>query len=119
MVYQIMYLPRDVQWVIKSFANEHHVLTHREAFCTAVQTLQKVSPFITLLWRSAHTEAMELKIRVLLRLGALVPKDGVVYHNYRAVRHELRFGMDTFIWGPRAAVVVAKTWRGVTEFPYV
>ena len=64
-----MYLPKDVQGVIRSFANEHHVLTDREAFFTAVQTLRKVTRFITVRFRTAHMGYLLMGILRLLRLG--------------------------------------------------
>ena len=115
-----MYIPTDVSRLIRSFANEHHVLTNREVFFTAVHSLRKISPFITVRFRSAHTAALERKILRLLRLGAMVPKDGVVYHNYRCVRKEIEFGVKHFVWSPSIMWVVAKVWLGSgSKFPYI
>ena len=112
-------IPTDVLRLIRSFANEHHVLTNREAFFTAVQTLRKVTMFITVRFRTAHMGYLLLGILRLLRLGAMVPKDGVVYHNYRRVRKEIEFGVKHFVWRPSNMWVVAKVWSSGSKFPYI
>ena len=111
-------LPRDLSRLIRSFANDPHVFSNRDVFLTAVQSLSKVSPFVPVDFRGSHTAAVEKEILYLRGLGALVPKDGVVYHNYRCVRNELWFGMEHFVWRPRSVAFLAKSWRTV-EFPYV
>ena len=118
-----MYIPKDVKNLIRSFANEHDVLTERDVFLTAMQTLRMVTPFITVRFKSGYTSAIGEELMYLLHLGALVPKDGGMYHNYRTVRNELLFAREHFSWMP-SSIRITRTWgRFIGEngpnFPYV
>ena len=115
-----MYLPDDLKRLILSFARDDpYIVSKRDVFFTAVQALSKLDPFTPVHFRGSHTACLEMEVLYLLRLGALVPKDGVVYHNYRCVRRELGFGMEHFVWRPRSVAFLAKSYNSGNKFPYV
>ena len=114
-----MYIPKDVKNLIRSFANEHDVLTERDVFLTAMQALRRVTPFITVRFKSGYTSALGEELMHLLHLGALVPKDGSMYHNYRSVRNELLFAREHFSWRPSSIRITANMWRSGPNYPYV
>ena len=112
-------IPTDVLRLIRSFANDHYVLTNREALCTAVQTLQKVSPFISVRFRSVYTSTIGEELMHLLHLGAMVPKDGGMYHYYRCVRSELMFAREQCLWRPSSIRIIARYVKNGPRFPYL
>ena len=112
-------IPTDVLRLIRSFANEHDVLTERDVFLTAIYTLQKVSPFISVRFRSGYTSAIGEELMYLLHLGAMVPKDGGMYHYYRGVRSELMFAREQCSWRPSSIRIIARYVKSGPKFPYI
>jgi len=112
-------IPTDVLRLIRSFANDHYVLTNREALFTAVQSLQKVSPFISVRFRRDHTATTIKKILRLVKLGARVPKDGVQFHNFRYVRQEFAFARKHFSWRPSSIGFTTYISYQGPRFPYL
>ena len=112
-------IPTDVIRLIRSFANEHDVLAERDVFLTAIHALQKVSPFISVRFRSEHTATMVKDILRLVKLGARVPKDGVQFHNFRYVRQEFAFARKHFSWRPSSIGFTTYISYQGPRFPYL